>query len=320
MDMAVANRDVGTVLMEAESAVLRWDGYGMPPDGGIYEERTDGVNSWFVCVLCNLRCADKSHCCSEAHKNKLRQHVAVTFSRQLVQVPTSLAHVPTPQVQVPTPLARLPKVAPPPPPHAPPSDLANSQSPPPPYPTTREHFEKQEKRINELSVMMDAMNTKLDAIMAVLGRLSAGSQPTGDRAADLKTERAAAAATSDEPSTDRPRSAAAAAQLGEPKGGTWAAAAAGAATSDEPSTDTPAAACRQWVEPKLGTWAAAASVEPSTDTSWSAAAAAPWHERGTSWGAAIASTDTSWAAAAAPWDGEPGTSWEAAVGQRREPS
>ena len=285
MDMAVANRDVGTVLMEAESAVLRWDGYGMPPDGGIYEERTDGVNSWFVCVLCNLRCTDKSHCCSEAHKNRLRQHVAVTFSRQLVQVPTSLAHVPTPQVQVPTPLARLPKVAPPPPPHAPPSDLANSQSPPPPYPTTREHFEKQEKRINELSVMMDAMHTKLDAIMAVLGRLSA------EPAADLKTERPAAAATSDEASTDTSRWAAAAAQWGEPKRGTWA-----AATSDEPSTDTSwsAAACAQWAEPKPGTWAAAATDEPSTDTSW--------------------------AAAAAPWDGEPGTSWEAAVGQRREPS
>ena len=32
--MALANRDVRAVLMEAEAAVLRWDGYGMPPDGG----------------------------------------------------------------------------------------------------------------------------------------------------------------------------------------------------------------------------------------------------------------------------------------------
>ena len=315
--MALAKRDVRAVLMEAEAAVLLWEGYGMPPDGGIYEERTDGVYSWFVCVLCNLRGADKSHCCSEAHKNRLRQHVEVTFSRQLVQVPTPLAQVPTPQVQVPIPLARA-KVAPPPPPHAPPSDFANSQSPPPPYPTTRELFEKQEKRINELSDMMDAMHTKLDAIMAVLGRLSA------EPAADLKTERAAAAATSDEASTDTSRSAAAAAQWGEPKRGTWA-----AATSDEPSTDTSwsAAACAQWAEPKLGTWAAAATDEPSTDSSGWAAAAAQWREHGTSWAAASASAShgTSWAAASAsashePWDGEPGTSWEAAVGQRREPS
>ena len=47
--MALANRDVRAVLMEAEAAVLLWEGYGMPPDGGIYEERTDGVYS-LVCL------------------------------------------------------------------------------------------------------------------------------------------------------------------------------------------------------------------------------------------------------------------------------
>ena len=42
----------------------------------------------------------------------------------------------------------------------------------------QDFFEKQEQRINELADTMDAMNTKLDTIMAALGQLSAGPEPT----------------------------------------------------------------------------------------------------------------------------------------------
>ena len=33
--------------------MLDWDGFGVPPDGAIYEDKTDGHYDWFVCLTCN---------------------------------------------------------------------------------------------------------------------------------------------------------------------------------------------------------------------------------------------------------------------------
>ena len=117
-------------------AAADWDGFGKPTDGGEYEQQGSGAYAWFMFLMCD-RGADLSHCLSAGHVNKLRQHMSVTLGRQVHPVarPKALA-------------------APPQPPQEP---AADHETPPPAFPSTRESLEKLEKRIDELTVMMDAI-------------------------------------------------------------------------------------------------------------------------------------------------------------------
>ena len=223
--------------------MLNWDGFGVPPDAATYEEKTDGQFFWFVCLTCNGKGADKFHCTSDGHKAKLRAHL----ERQARASPVAAV---TPAVVRPdataTTAVRLVMARPPPPP----SGQASSSGPLPQHPTTQDFLETQETRIRELADTVDAMNKKLDTIMAALGRLSARPQQTGERAA---ASSAATAAASDAPAV-------AAAQ--QHYRGTWAS--AGPSTDASWSTD---AATQPWRERTQ--WSASAS----TDTS---AAATAW--------------------------------------------
>ena len=223
MAIVAANRDAISIIQEGEAAILNWDGFGMPPDAAIYEEKTDGQHFWFVCLTCNGKGADKTHCCSDGHKFKLRAHLERTVGRQARAVGPMMA-------------------LPPPQPWGP----ASSSSPPSQHPATQDLFEKQEKRISELADTVDAMNRKLETIMAALDRLPARLEPTGERAA-------AAAATSDAPAS-------AAAQ--QHNRGTWAS--AGPSTDASWSTD---AATQPWRERTQ--WSASASTDtPAAATAW----------------------------------------------------
>ena len=240
MAMAGAIRDVNAIAQEGEDAMKLWDGIGMPPDGGNYAGRTDGHNNfWYFCLTCN-KTADSSHCMSDNHKYKVRCYLMRTIGPQALasaSAPAPPAAVP-PAAAAPT-TAALPKMAPPPLPLQAPLDPASSSSPPPQLPRIQDFFEEQEKRIKELAATADAMNTKLDAIMAAISRLSARPEPTGDRAA--------AAATSGTPGS-------AAAQQHDR--GTWA--------SSAPSTIaswSADAAAQRW--PEWTQWGAAASTGTS---------------------------------------------------------
>ena len=117
MAMAVANREALSITQEEEAAVLDWDGFGMPPDGAIDEEKTKRQHYWFVCVTCNGRGVDKPHLCSEGHRTKLRVHLERTIGRQAhasASAVATLAAVPRAEAAATT-VAR-PKTATPPPP------------------------------------------------------------------------------------------------------------------------------------------------------------------------------------------------------------
>ena len=72
MAMAAARHDVISILKKAEVALVDWDGHGVPPDGGLYKEKTDGDRFWFVCLMCDDSVADPPHCCSEGHTGALQ--------------------------------------------------------------------------------------------------------------------------------------------------------------------------------------------------------------------------------------------------------
>ena len=117
MAMAVANRDVIFIIKEGEAAILDRDGFGVSPDGAIYEEKTDGQYYWFVCLTCNGLGADKPHCCSGGHRTEVRAHLQRTIGRQArasasAAVPPAAEH---PAKATATTAAR-PKMALPPPP------------------------------------------------------------------------------------------------------------------------------------------------------------------------------------------------------------
>ena len=240
--MAVAHRDVISILQEGEAAIQDWDGYGVPPDGGNYAEKTDGEYFWIVCLSCNGKGADKPHCCSDGHRKNLRAHVERTI-RTSASAATPPAAVPRAEAMATT--VVIPKAAPPPPPSHEPLDSASSLSPPPQLPTTQDLFEKQEKRIKDLAATINAMNTKLDAIMAALGRLSAGPEPRSDRAATAEILDAPASAAAQQ--RDR---------------GTWAS--SGPAADASWSADVAAQQWHEWTQ-----WPSAASRDtPVAATSW----------------------------------------------------
>ena len=225
-----------------ELAITPWDGYGFPTDGGVYEERGVRPKEWYQCLLCvyNGRGAEASHCQSDGHLRNLRHHLAVTRQARPVANPKAL----------------------PPPPPAPAHDpLPGLAAPlvPPVFTSTRELLEKMEERLNErideLTVKMDAMSTKLDTLIAAVNQLPAGSQTQTvyiQRPADHETSWAAA--------------------LCDYAGTKWAAAAdASESTSDSKSKDD------QWVvPPAASSWTAAAAASASTDHAAAAAHAGGW--------------------------------------------
>ena len=149
--MAVANRDVISILKKAEAALVDRDGYAGPPDGGLYEEKTDGDNFWFVCCICDGRAAGYQRCCSDGHTGALRlllERIS-RHARAGAFAAAPLAAVPPAEAEATT-VAR-PRLAPPPPPPHEPFGFASSPA----------SFDKQEKHINELSDRMAAMNTKV---------------------------------------------------------------------------------------------------------------------------------------------------------------
>jgi len=222
-------------------AIKPWDGYGRPTDGGVYEERGVWPHVWYHCLLCGTsgRGADVSHCQSDPHLRNLRHHLAMTMQARPVATPKAL----------------------PPPPPAPAYDpLPGLADPlvPPVFTSTRELLEKMEERLNErideLTVKMDAMSTKLDTLIAAVNQLPAGSQTQTvyiQRPADHETSWAAAIC-------DYGTKWAAAAEASEP-------------TSDSKSKDD------QWVvPPSASSWTAAAAASASTDHAAAAAHAGKW--------------------------------------------
>ena len=180
--MAVANRDVCSSLKRAKAALVDWDGYGLPPDGGLYEVKAHGDLFWFVCLMCDGRLADQPHCRSDCHTFAMR-HLLERTSRQAratVSAAAPLAAVPPDEAET-TAVVR-PRLAPPP---QPPCEFvvvgfASSPSPLPQIQTTQLFFHEQEPQINNLAIMMDAMNSQVDVILIALGRLSAGPAATSD--------------------------------------------------------------------------------------------------------------------------------------------
>ena len=151
-----------------------WDGYGRPPDGGVYERVDQGAVSWFTCTLCNGRGADKTHCLSTPHKGKLLQHLRMLADRG------------RPQQVLPSQTAIEPgwaaRAVPPPPPRVEGQDMGSDiwPGPPPPPPlTSREALEKVELKIEGLAESVGMLTEMVRKLAVKLDQLGSASTPSG---------------------------------------------------------------------------------------------------------------------------------------------
>ena len=150
-------------------SVNEWDGYGRPPDGGVYARVDEEGWSWYTCTLCNGRGADKPHCLSEPHKARLLQHLRMLADRGL----------PSETVIEPGWAARA---VPPPPPRVAGQDMGSGiwPGPPPPPPLTcREALEKVELKIEGLAESVRMLTEMVRKLAVKLDQLGSASTPSG---------------------------------------------------------------------------------------------------------------------------------------------
>ena len=175
---------LGCATMIAHPWTVQWDGMGMPPDGGDYEEISPGTDdAHFRCRMCpKAKHATWGHCNSERHLVYLTHYLKTTghTPHLLPQSQSSIPHGMTMQAGLDGRLRMVPG-----PPPGEPFILYETPPPPPPaapiIPLSRQMLmleTRTDDRMEEMAHMVRAMEARVTSLASGIADATGGSTTT----------------------------------------------------------------------------------------------------------------------------------------------